>query len=590
MKLFTPKSWQILSTSLAHTKDTGIPYELELETVRKDGSNGWMWVRGETITDSQGKTTGLWGAAQDISERKVLEDQLRQSESRFRSMVESSPLGMYLYRLEGDDRLILETANASADRIIGIDHQNLLGLTIEDAFPNLAATEVPDLYRRIARGELGLQSFETPYQDDRFQGFYEVHVYQASPGFIAVKFLDITDRKAAEAERERLQIQLSQAHKMESVGRLAGGVAHDFNNMLGVILGHTEMTLSRVTPGTPLHDDLCEIQKAAERSAVLTRQLLAFARKQTVVPRVLHLNSAVEGMLTMLRRLIGEDINLTWLPGRDLGSVRMDPSQLDQIMANLCANARDAIADTGRVTIETENVSFDEAYCVSHVGFIPGHYTLIAVSDDGRGMDHETLSHIFEPFYTTKDTGKGTGLGLATVYGIVRQNNGFINVYSEPSHGTRFTIYLPRVLDLPAENPIRSPQKPPSPDATGRETLLLVEDEPAILKMTTLMLEALGYTVLPAATPGECLSLAAAHSTPVSLLLTDVVMPEMNGRDLARKIQKIIPGIQCLFLSGYTANVIAHHGVLDPGVHFIQKPFSMKALAAKLREVLDHEA
>jgi PAS domain S-box-containing protein len=393
---------------------------------------------------------------------------------------------------------------------------------------------------------------------------------------------DITAHKQAEAEREKLQTQLAQAQKMESVGRLAGGVAHDFNNMLGVILGHTEMALEEVDPGQPLFADLQEVRKAADRSAELTRQLLAFARKQTIAPRVIDLNETVEGMLKMLRRLIGEDIDLAWLPGGNLAPIRVDPSQIDQILANLCVNARDAIAGTGKITIETDNVSFDEMYCADHTDSVPGEYVLLAVSDDGCGMDAATLAHLFEPFFTTKGVGKGTGLGLATLYGAVRQNNGFVNVYSEPGRGTTFKIFFPRHAAKTAETDERRPQA----TTRGSETILLVEDESAILSMTIRMLEREGYTVVGAGTPGEAIRLAKEHAGTIHLLMTDVVMPEMNGRDLAKNILSLYPGVKCLFMSGYTANVIAHHGVLDEGVNFIQKPFSRRDLAAKLRQAL----
>jgi CheY-like chemotaxis protein len=371
---------------------------------------------------------------------------------------------------------------------------------------------------------------------------------------------------------------------MESVGRLAGGVAHDYNNMLGVILGHAEMALERVAPTEPLCHNLKEIRKAAERSADLTRQLLAFARKQTVAPKVLDLNKTVRAMSGMLRRLIGEDIDLAWMPGKELWTVNVDPSQIDQILANLCVNARDAIAGVGKVTVETGNISVDEAYCADHAGFVPGEYVLLAVSDNGCGMDAEVLSHLFEPFFTTKALGQGTGLGLATVYGAVKQNNGFINVYSELGQGTTFKIYLPRHA---------AKQAPPAEagraqaEGRGSETILLVEDEPAILKMVILMLEREGYTVLGAGTPGEAIRLAREHAGRIDLLMSDVVMPEMNGRDLAKNILSLYPDIRLLFMSGYTANVIAHQGVLDPGVHFLQKPFSRVHLIAKLREALD---
>ncbi|MHB8907627.1 MAG: hybrid sensor histidine kinase/response regulator [Syntrophales bacterium] len=387
-------------------------------------------------------------------------------------------------------------------------------------------------------------------------------------------------------EHLRLTAQFQQAQKMEAVGLLAGGVAHDFNNMLSVIIGHAEIALGQVEPAQMLHAHLTEIRKAAGRATDLTRQLLAFARKQTVVPKVMDLNEAVAGMLKMLQRLIGEDIDLSWQPAADLWSLKIDPSQIDQVLANLCVNARDAISGVGKLTIETGNSTIDEDYCALNAGFMPGEYVLLAVSDDGCGMDRETLSHLFEPFFTTKGPGRGTGLGLATVYGIVKQNNGFLNVYSEPDRGTIFRIYLPRHVGKTEQLRTQGPEEAAS---RGHETILLVEDEPAILEMTTMLLERQGYTVLAASTPGEAIRLAGEHAGEVQLLMTDVVMPEMNGRDLAKTLLSLYPYLKRLFTSGYTADVIAHHGVLDEGVQFIQKPFSMKDLAAKVREVLDSE-
>ena len=388
---------------------------------------------------------------------------------------------------------------------------------------------------------------------------------------------DITDLK-------KMESQLLQAHKMESIGRLAGGVAHDFNNMLGVILGHTEFALEKAGGRQDLYADLKEIQSAAQRSADLTRQLLTFARKDIISPRQLDLNNTLESMLVMLRRLIGEDIDLIWKPASNTWPVKMDPSQIDQILANLCVNARDAIAGEGKLTIETGLQTFDAEYCKKHQGFIPGDFVVLAVSDNGCGMDKDTMKNLFEPFYTTKEVGKGTGLGLATVYGIVKQNDGFINVYSEPGQGTTFRIYLPRYL---AETESHEKKTSDKINIDGTETILLVEDEPSILKMTRMMLERTGYKVLSAGTPGEAIALAREHAGEIHLLMTDVVMPEMNGRDLARNLLSLYPNLKRLFMSGYTANVIAHHGILDEGVNFIQKPFSREQIGIKIREVLD---
>lgn len=558
----------------------------ENENIRSDGSRIWVSWANRPFFNESGEIIDLLCIGNDITERKKAEEVLRQSEETFRNIVQASPMGIHIYQLQNQDRLVLIGTNPAADKLLGVDNTQFHGMTLEEAFPTLANTEVPLRYRNAARSGENWQTEQVEYRQGEIAGVFEVYVFQMSQGKAAVLFNDITERKRSEEERARLQLQLTQAQKMESVGRLAGGVAHDFNNMLGVILGHTEMALNKLEPGQPLFAGLQEIAKAARRSADLTRQLLAFARKQAVMPKVLDLNETVGGMLAMLQRLIGENIDLAWLPGDNLGAVNMDPSQLDQILANLCINARDAIVDTGKVTIETHIAAFDEEYCRTHGGAIPGDFILLVVSDNGCGMNSEILAHLFEPFFTTKEKGKGTGLGLATIYGIVKQNNGFINVYSEPGQGTTVRIYLPRLAggatSLVKGAVVRSAE-------CGSEIILLVEDEPMILEMTTTMLKLQGYNVLPAATPGEAIRLAREHAGEIHLLMTDVVMPEMNGKDLAKNLLSLYPDLKRLFMSGYTANVIAHHGVLDEGVNFIQKPFSMDDLAAKIRDVLDRD-
>lgn len=418
--------------------------------------------------------------------------------------------------------------------------------------------------------------------DPEEQGLFTEMVEDFSYALHVAKMAET--REKSEQERQILQEQLNQSRKMEFVGRLAGGVAHDYNNMLGVIIGFTEMAMGKVARDDSLHADLTQILKAARRSADLTRQLLAFARKQTIAPRLLDLNETVESMLKMLRRLIGEDIDLAWLPASELGLVKMDPAQIDQVLANLCVNARDAISGIGKVTIETQNVAIDKAYCARHVDALPGDYVLLAVSDDGCGMDAEMIEQIFEPFFTTKEVGQGTGLGLATVYGIARQNGGFINVYSEPGKGSVFKIYLPR---QPGESEeVRKEKFEEIPQGRG-ELVLLVEDEAAMLRMGQMMLERLGYRVLTANRPSQAMRLAGDHSGEIDLLITDVVMPEMSGRELTRQVHAVHPRLKVMYMSGYTANAIVHRGELEPGVHFIQKPFSMKDLAAGVRKVLD---
>ena len=530
--------------------------------------------------------------ARYILERQRAEAALRESESLRRAVFESSPIPVVV--MEPVTYQFVD-CNPAAVRAFGFTtREETLGKTPLDVstpfqYHGEPSEEAASTYLQRVVQE-GAVAFEWRLRrPDGTEWDAEVHLLRFDfNGVLRLQFslMDITQRKRAEDEKEKLQSQLFQAQKMEAVGRLAGGVAHDFNNMLEVILGYAELARDRSGQDEQLRADLDEIHKAAKRSADLTRQLLAFARRQAADPRVLDINETVQGMLNMLRRLIGENIELVWLPGEQLGPVFIDPSQLDQLLANLCVNARDAIAGAGRLSIETSGATFDEDYCTRHAGSVPGEYILLSVSDDGCGMDRETQAKIFEPLFTTKELGKGTGLGLATVHGIVKQNNGFIQVYSEPGQGTTFRIYLPRHLDKAESRPEQ--ETAPSPMPSG-ETVLLVEDEPAILRITTQMLHMMGYSVLAADNPVEALRLAREHQGQVDLLMTDVVMPEMNGRDLATALVSMCPDIKRLFMSGYTADVIAHHGVLDEGVQFIQKPFTMKELAVKIRNVLDQE-
>jgi two-component system, cell cycle sensor histidine kinase and response regulator CckA len=394
-------------------------------------------------------------------------------------------------------------------------------------------------------------------------------------GFIGVDY-DITERKATEEAMAHLQAQLNHAQKMESVGRLAGGVAHDFNNMLGVIIGHADLAIDTVGTAHPLHDELLEIRKAALRSADLTRQLLAFARKQTSNPRVLDLNQTVSGMLRMLGRLIGENIRLDWRPGDEVPPVFIDPGQMDQILANLCVNARDAIPGQGIIRIHTERVHWKPEQVRRHPGLKPGYYALLCISDNGCGMSPETLEHMFEPFYTTKEPGKGTGLGLATVYGIVSQNHGSIEVTSEVGRGTSFHIHLPAHDEAPQAVP--AGPETPLPGGRGHQTILLVEDEQAILDMVSRVLGRQGYRVLSAHSPADALEQAGKHGDGIDLLLTDVIMPGMNGRELAEELRKKHPTLPCILMSGYTAEIIAGQELAENRIRFLQKPFSIRTL------------
>ncbi|WP_321492564.1 PAS domain S-box protein [uncultured Desulfobacter sp.] len=533
-------------------------------------------------------TTHYYIVAKDITKHQKSENALAESEKRFRDVMENvDAVAVQGYGLDGTTQYW----NKASERLYGYTQQeaigtNLLDLIIPPEMRDIVAKEMRGMAESghpIPSGELSLL-----HKDGSQLPVISHHTIVKVPGREPELFcldIDITHRKQAEAEKEKLQAQLNQAQKMEAVGRLAGGVAHDFNNMLSIILGNIEILEEDIAPDSPLLSSIHEVQKAAERSADLTRQLLAFARKQTIDPKVLDPNNTIEGMLKMLKRLIGEDIDLLWKPNEDLWRVKMDPSQIDQILANLCVNARDAIKDVGKITIETDNFCFDENYCRVHQGCFPGEFVLLCVSDNGSGMDKETMENLFDPFFTTKEKGQGTGLGLATVYGIVKQNDGFINVYSEPGQGTTFKIYIPRHEACQTESPVMASEK----SLKGCETILLVEDEKSILNMTKMMLERLGYTVLPANIPEEAIQICNDYTGKIDLLITDVVMPSMNGRELSRTIMKAIPNIKCLYMSGYTSNAIAHRGILDDGLNFINKPFSKQVLSVKLREILDNE-
>ncbi len=507
---------------------------------------------------------------------QVIQQALAKREELFRTLAESTSACIYIVQ---DGHFVY--ANRRTRELLGYTEEELLNTCFWDVIEESMREKSIAVTQRLLDGPLPRDTYQFTIRNKRgelrtVEASIAPYSLEERPAVLGTGY-DVT-------ERDQFEQQLRQAQKMESVGRLAGGVAHDFNNMLSLILGHAELALEGLGPTSPIRNDIREIVKAGQRSADLTHQLLAFARKQTISRKVLDLNDAITRILKMLGRLIGEDIDLLWKPGKDLWPVHMDPAQIDQILANLMVNARDAIDGAGKITIETAKAEFDEIYCETHAGYQPGHYLMLAVSDNGCGMDKETTERLFEPFYTTKEVGKGTGLGLATIYGIVKQNDGFINVYSEPGRGTTFRIYFP--AHLSGITPNESTDQPPEAQ-TGTETILLVEDEASLLKLAKKQLEQLGYTVLATSSPQAAIQLASDHEQKIHLLMTDVVMPEISGREVWESLQETCPDLKCLFMSGYTANVIAHHGVLDDGIHFLQKPFAADALAKKIREVLD---
>ncbi len=538
------------------------------------------------LLDKEGKSFGCVGIVEDITYQKQAEDAIRKNAAMHSKMLAN--IGDVIVIIDQDG--INRYKSPNIEKWFGWKPEEVVG---EVTWKNVHSDDLyttqqffADIIQKPGSSgtiECRYRCSDGTYKWIEFTGTNLLHDPDIQ-GLLG-NYKDISDRKKADAEKENLQTQLIQAQKMESVGRLAGGVAHDFNNMLTVILGYAQAAMDQADPSGPVHENLQEVLTAARRSADLTRQLLTFARKEIIAPKVLDLNATVESMLSMLRRLIGEDIDLAWHPGTGIGTVKADPSQIDQILVNLCVNAKDAIADVGKITIETGTASFDQAYCHDHPGVSPGDFVMLAVKDDGCGMDRHVLANLFEPFFTTKDVGEGTGLGLATVYGTVQQNNGFLTVDSMPEQGSTFRVYLPLHMEAKASHDTSAHLQ--SPEATGHETILVVEDEPAILKMTSMMLERLEYDVLSAGSPDAALALAKNHNKNIHLLLTDVVMPQMNGRDLAGELKNLHPDVKFLFMSGYAADVISLQNLGDRDAGFIQKPFSINELAGKVRRILE---
>ncbi len=556
----------------------------EQRFLRPDGSIGYYHSTFQGKYDADGVLISLVGTVMDITERKHAELALRENEARFKSMVENLPLAIVV--LSGEQQTF-RYINPAMFRMFGYSLEDIPDLQhwCELAYPDEAYRNhlSKEWLARVKQSSVTQSTIEPMESVVTCKDGSKKHVLwgNASAGECNYSFgYDIT-------REVQLESQLHQAQKIEAMGQLAGGVAHDFNNLLMGIMGYASLCQEYLPPAAdhPLRTNLDEITKISKRAAALTRQLLAFARKQTIAPKVLDLNDAVAGMLKLLRRMIGEDIELIWKPGANVWPVRFDPSQIDQILANLCVNARDAIADIGNVTLETSNVTLAPDYCASHEGAKPGDYVLLSVSDDGCGMESDVLAHIFEPFFTTKAVGAGTGLGLATVFGIVQQNHGVIDVKSAPGKGTTFNIYISRVVVEGTSSGVEHPEEI-VPRGHG-ETILLVEDEQAVRSTCAQFLVSLGYKPLVAETSAVALNLAARHSGTIELIMTDVVMPGMNGRELAERLVGINPDAKVLFMSGYTANIISRRGVLDDGLNFIQKPFSRDDLARKVRLVLD---
>lgn len=582
---FTAESWENLRAAVEECLNRRTSYQCAAEVIRSDGSHRWILARGEAVGEKDGRPLLLRGTVQDITASKRTEAILRDSELRYRSLFEQNLDAIAI--MEGfPPRFTF--VNPAFVALFGYTEEEVRAMQGAEIW-GLVHPEDIDLVREKLADRLEGRTRSVRYEFRIVRKDGGVRIVEASGTMIFMQgravnqsiYRDITQQKEAEKERVLLQEQYLQSQKMESIGRLAGGVAHDFNNILTVILGYSEMAMSQLDTADALYEDLATIHDAAKRSSDIVSQLLAFSRKQVVQPIALSLNDRVEGILKMLHRLLGENIRLEWQPSQQLPPVTIDPSQIDQILANLCVNARDAIRDTGQITLATSLVHLDEDYSGTHFAVTPGQYLLLTVSDTGIGMEKEVLDKIFEPFFSTKGN-LGTGLGLATVYGIVKQNKGHINVYSEPGNGTVFKIYLPVSADAMVVS-VTDQEELISGDG---ETILFVDDDQSLVKLHQTVLEQLGYQVLVAGTAANAIEIAHQYQGKIDLLITDVIMPEMNGKELAARIVSRFPAIKVLYMSGYTANVIAHHGILDEGISFLQKPFSRKNLSRKIRTTL----
>ena len=563
----------------------------EISQTAKDGTQLSVLASTSLIKDNSGKPTGFVTVNRDITKRKQTEMALQESEERLQQAVNVGGIGTF----DHDHLTDVIYYSPQLRKMWGIDPSEVITI------PGLISRIHPEDQERI---DQAIRQAHAPSGDGKYEVEQRVILPDKSIRWQSVRartdfvgegearrpvrtigaVVDITDVRTAEIARDKLEEQLRQAQKLESLGRLAGGIAHDFNNLLVPMIGYTELGQMRVPADSKAYSYFEKIGKAATRAADLTKQILAFSRRQMLEIGLFDLNDVVLGFRDMLQRLIGEDIHMQIFPAPSPCVISADRTQIEQILMNLVINARDAMPEGGQLILETDTVYLDESYARSHPDTEPGHYTMLSISDTGQGMDYETQQHIFDPFFTTKERGKGTGLGLATVFGIVKQHRGNIWVYSEPNEGTTFKIYLPRPLEATQLNSVLISEMP---TVYGSETVLVVEDEPMVRKLACETLATYGYTVLEALNPHNGLQIAATYEGKIDLLLTDVIMPEMNGRELYTKVVEIRPDIKVLFMSGYTDNVIVHHGVLDEGVNFLEKPFTIRHFSQKIRRVLD---
>ena len=579
-QILLKKDQNIFYDNLKISLEFDVPQHFEMRLIRADASVFWALL--QVIAMKAGE---YWLTMTDISRNKQIEAELQESESKFRSVFEQAAVGVARVGLDGAWLQV----NHKLCAIVGYSQQILLTKTFQDiTHPEDLQMDQAAVNQLISNGNRVYLAEKRYYNQTGKIIWVKVTTsivkdINNEPDYFIFIIEDITSQKFAAAKQLSLTEQLHQAQKIEAIGNLVAGISHDFNNMLGVILGQAELTMNKLDSTNPLITHIEAITKAANHSAKITRQLLTFARKQTIEPKVLNLNESVSAMMDMLKRLIGECINVAWDPAQALWPVKVDPTQVDQILVNLCINARDAISGNGQISISTTNCNVDQKYAVTQVYAItPGDYVKLSVSDDGCGMDDTTLRHIFEPFFTTKALGEGTGLGLSFTFGAVKMNNGFINVLSEPGQGTTFDIYFQRVKAV-EDNKQKTTQ---TTLCQATETILLVEDEEMLLEIENAMLQNNGYTVLAASSGDLAEALFHEHLSKIDLLMTDVIMPKINGMELAVKLQTLCPNLKVLFMSGYPEDVLGEQCNLAEGAYFLQKPFSMEALTTKVREVL----
>ncbi len=580
MKVVAPEYMSVVQEMLTRKAEGDSATSYELEIITKDSRRVQVEISSRTV-HRDGQPYGVQGSARDVTARRKHEDALRKSEEQYRILFDRNPQPMWVYDLK---TLAFLAVNDAAVRHYGYSRECFLSMTVDAIHPHEDVTALIDQVSRLEGLCYLGEWIHCNSAGENINVELTANVIDFAnrrSGLVLVN--DVTAHKVAENALQTSQMQLQQSQKLEAIGQLAGGVAHDFNNLLTAIGGYSDLTLRRLNENDPLRSNLIEIKKATDRASSLTRQLLAFSRKQILEPKIVDLNVVVNDMSKMLTRLIGEDVSLVTELAQGLGKVKVDPGQVEQILMNLVVNARDAMPHGGKVTIETKDVTLDEGYAFHHVPVQPGEYTMLAISDTGMGMDKETQTRVFEPFFTTKPAGKGTGLGLSTVYGIVKQSGGYVWVYSEIGSGTVFKVYLPRVEGTGESERLKNNS---GELCGGSETILLVEDEEIVRRMARMILETHGYTVLEAADVKDALRLCFENVNKIDLLLTDVIMPGMSGRMLTERVSAFCPNLPVVYMSGYTDDAIVRHGILEEDIFFLQKPFTRDSLLNKVREAL----